>query len=118
MSALLRRGGPNMAVPTFTDEQRAAAVISCMMVQNAPDISPSLTAALMTRRPSEILNDPALRRIAMAIFAGWQKLEKQRETRIRALCETGMTEIEAQEAFNLAVSQACISAAMKRGGSL
>jgi len=107
-----------MAVPTFTDEQRAAAVISCMMVQNAPDISPSLTAALMTRRPSEILNDPALRRIAMAIFARWQKLEKQRETRIRALCETGMTETEAQEAFNLTVSQACISAAVKRRGAI
>lgn len=104
-----------MRAATFTDDLRAAAVIACLMVQNAPDLSPALTAALQTRRPSEILIDPELKQAVIKIYSRWQKLESQRGTRIRALCDTGMSEQEATESFNMAVSRACIAAALTGG---
>jgi len=104
-----------MGAATYPDDLRAAAVIACLMVQNAPDLSPALTAALQTRRPSEILTDPELKHAVIEIYSRWQKLESQRGTRIRALCDTGMSKEEAQGSFNLAVSRACIAAALTGG---
>lgn len=104
-----------MDAATFEEDLRAAAVIACLMVLNAPDISPALTAALQTRKPSQILSNPSLKSVAVKIYTAWRKLEAQRETRIRALCDAGMNEQEAQESFNLAVSRSCIAAALTGG---
>lgn len=104
-----------MRAAPFTDDLRTAAVIACLMVQNAPDLSPALTAALQTRRPSEILADPELKQVVTNIYAKWRRLEAQREIRIHALCDTGMNEQEAREVFNMAVSRACIAAALTGG---
>jgi len=104
-----------MAAATYSEDLQAAAVIANLMVLNAPNVSPALTAALQTRKPSEILSDPSLKTVVVRIYNAWRKLEAQREIRIRALCAAGMSEQEAQNSFNLAVSQASIAAALKGG---
>lgn len=104
-----------MAVATFNDDEKAAAVIAKIVVANAPDVSPALTAAIKTRRPSEILSDPSLHQTAQKIYKTWRSLEAQRDTRLAALISSGMAPESAMLAFNFAVAETCIQAALVGG---